>query len=145
MSNRSVITLRVASQLKNRLAAVAQSEGVSMNQLISYFLTENVTAMEMRQRIDARRERIKGKSEDELRAAALAMFDTLKERQADRQDEINVPDWDRWPNDGDPFMAEAAQPKQGNGRVSSHRYQPISRPSLAVHEPEADYDVGDDQ
>lgn len=154
MSNRSVITLRVASELKDRLAIMAQSEGVSMNQLISYFLTESVTAMEMRQRIEARRKRIEGKSEDELRAAALAAFDKLKARQAERQAEIEIPEWDRWPEEGEEILEELiteeilakfVKVRDAKSRDKTHtRYQPSSQPSLAVHEPEAQYKADQD-
>ena len=39
MHNTQVITLRVPAELKNRLAHEAKSQGVSLNNLASYFLT----------------------------------------------------------------------------------------------------------
>ena len=75
MSSPSVITLRVSKELKERLAGLAEKQGVSMNQLLTYFLTEKATQMEMHERIQERFERIQNRSIEELRQAALTVLD----------------------------------------------------------------------
>jgi len=141
MSNPSVITLRVSSELKDRLVALAKQEGVSMNQLVTYALTEKVTAMEMREQIEARMKRIEGKSKDELRHAARAAFDRIKARQAAHTpDESDIPEWDRWPEELRTKESLAKPAKAGHSK--RHIYQPQpSQPSMAVHEQGSEYGV----
>ena len=96
MSSPSVITLRVSKELKVRLAGLAEKQGVSMNQLLTYFLKEKATQMEMHERIEQRFERTQGRSIDELRQAALTVLDQQRELPPEE-----IPDWDRFPKDKD--------------------------------------------
>lgn len=149
MSSPSVITLRVSAELKQRLAVLAKKEGVSMNQLVTYFLTEKITAMEMSESLRNRFKRIEGKSEEEIRSAARAAFDRIKARQAASQDEIDIPEWDRWPEEGEELPAELMTEKilakfAKSAKSKSSTYQQPSQPSLAVHEPESEYETDSD-
>ncbi len=149
MSNPSVITLRVSSDLKDRLSLLARQQGVSMNQLVTYFLTETVTAMEMNESVKKRLERIESKSKDELVFEAKAAFARLKARQASRKEPIEIPDWDRWPEDDEELPPELLNEKVAAkfvkaGKSQSQFYQPPSRPSRAVHEPNAEYNPESD-
>ena len=107
MSSPSVITLRVSKELKDRLASMADHQGVSMNQLLTYYLTEKVTTMEMHERIQQRFERIQGKSIEELQQAALAVLDSQRELEPHE-----IPEWDRWPEgESITYDATPAQPE----------------------------------
>jgi len=94
MSSPSVITLRVSKELKGRLAELAEQQGVSMNQLLTYFLTEKVTQAEMHERIQQRFERIQGRSVEQLRQSALSVLDQQRELSPDE-----IPEWDRLPDE----------------------------------------------
>ncbi len=92
MSSPSVITLRVSRELKARLALMADRQGVSMNQLLTYYLTEKVTAMEMHEQIQQRFDRIQGQPIEKLQHAALEVLEGQQELEPHE-----VPDWDRVP------------------------------------------------
>lgn len=146
MSNPSVITLRVSAELKNRLSALAKQEGVSMNQLVTYFLTEKITAMEMSESLKKRLERIESKSKDDLRSAAVAAFARIKARQAQRDKPIDVPEWDRWPSHREELPEELLSEQvlmkfAKAAKLDGSVYQSPSRPSHAVHEPKPEYDA----
>ncbi|MEM8859192.1 MAG: toxin-antitoxin system HicB family antitoxin [Chloroflexota bacterium] len=123
MSNPSVITLRVSAELKDRLVRLAKQEGVSMNQLVTYFLTEKVTAMEMSKSLRKRFERIQGKSEEELRSAAQSVFAKMKARQIADPDS-DIPEWDRMPDElSSQSLRYSAQPSQQHIHEEGVDYQ----------------------
>lgn len=119
MSSPSVITLRVSKELKERLAGLADQQGVSMNQLITYFVTEKATQMEMHERIQQRFERIQGRSIEELRQAALNVLDQQREMPPEE-----IPEWDRMPESNEVLL----------------RKQP-SQPTFSVNEEESTYNI----
>ena len=92
MSSPSVITLRVSKELKERLASMADQQGVSMNQLLTYFLTEKVTAMEMNQQIKKRFERLQESSILDQQNDAMDVLDGQRTLESHE-----LPDWDRFP------------------------------------------------
>lgn len=47
MSKKSTITLRVPHELKDKIAQVAESQGVSINQFAMYLFTKEVTRLEI--------------------------------------------------------------------------------------------------
>ena len=65
---------------------------VSMNQLLTYCLTEKITAMEMNQEIKKRFERIERSSILELQNAAMDVLDSQRDLEKEES-----PDWDRMP------------------------------------------------
>jgi hypothetical protein len=84
MSKASVLTIRVPSDLKHRIALVAAEQGVSINQLAMYMFTKEIGNLEASQNIskywqDYSIERI------------LIDFDEVMEKVKDR----HVPDWDK--------------------------------------------------
>ncbi|MEM7117563.1 MAG: toxin-antitoxin system HicB family antitoxin [Chloroflexota bacterium] len=89
MSNLQVITLRVPANLKQRVAQLAAEQGVSINQLVTYALTEKVTALEAERFLAST---WRGKTEAEI----FAEFDAVMTKVAVR-DEESLPDWDKMP------------------------------------------------
>ncbi len=87
MSNTQVITLRIPADLKQRVVRLATEQGVSINQLVTYALTEKVTALEAERFLSAT---WRGKTEAEI----IAEFDEVMAKVPVRQDEA-VPSWDR--------------------------------------------------
>ncbi len=84
MSKASVLTIRVPSDLKHRIALVAAEQGVSINQLAMYMFTKEIGNLEASQNIskywrDYSIERI------------LMDFDEVMGKVKDR----HVPDWDK--------------------------------------------------
>lgn len=120
MSSPSVITLRVSKELKERLVSMADLQGVSMNQLLTYFLTEKVTAMEMNQEIKKRFERINQSSLLELQNGAMDVLDSQRELEVEE-----IPDWDRFP-------LKYETPEE-------------ARPTFSVNEEELRYDTNSDK
>ena len=116
MSSPSVITLRDSKELKERLVSMADQQGVSMNQLLTYFLTEKVTAMEMNEDIKKRLKRIEKTSILELQNSATDVLDS--QRQLEPHE---IPDWDKFP-------IKYETPEE-------------SRPNLSVNEDEPTYDT----
>lgn len=87
MSNPQVITVRVPADLKNRVATIARKQGVSINQLAVYALTEKVTALEAETYFASIWQ---GKNEAQI----MADFDEVMEKVGVRADE-DTADWDR--------------------------------------------------
>ena len=86
MNNPQVITLRIPSDLKSRVARLAAEQGVSINQLVTYALTEKVTALEAERFLSST---WRGKTEAEI----FAEFDAVMAKVPERQDVL--PEWDR--------------------------------------------------
>lgn len=89
MSKTQVITLRVPMELKERISLLADEQGVSINQLAMYALTEKVTALESEKYFA---NMWKGKTEAEI----MAGFDTVMAKVKERP-ENEIPEWDRMP------------------------------------------------
>ena len=90
MGKPTVLTLRVPSGLKTRIATLAEQQGVSLNQFAMYMLTTKVTELET----NAFFENVKvGKSSQEIRADFQRVMAKLKSRPAP----TNVPEWDQLP------------------------------------------------
>ena len=85
MNKASVITLRVPHMLKRRLVALADEQGVSMNQFAMYALTDIVNQME----VNPIMARVDGRGREDVIAKGLAMLDQVQER--------DVPEWDELP------------------------------------------------
>ena len=87
MSNTQVITLRIPSDLKSRVARLAAEQGVSINQLVTYALTEKVTALEAERFLAST---WRGKTEAEI----FSEFDAVMTKVPKREGEA-IPEWDR--------------------------------------------------
>ena len=98
MSTPQVITLRVPNELKERVSKIAEQQGVSINQLINYFVAEKVSAIEVEEYF-ARR--IEGKSEEEINAGFLATMAKVQDRP--------VPDWDKLPDGLKPISIDSGK------------------------------------
>ena len=84
MSKANVLTIRVPSELKNRIAQVAEKQGVSINQLAMYIFTKEIGNIEAGQHMS---NLLKGHSKKEI----LAGFDEVMAKVKKRP----VPDWDK--------------------------------------------------
>ena len=51
MSKANVLTIRVPSDLKHRIASVAEEQGVSINQLAMYMFTKEIANLEASKKI----------------------------------------------------------------------------------------------
>ena len=87
MNNTQVITLRIPADLKTRVARLAAEQGVSINQLVTYALTEKVTALEAERFLAST---WRGKTEAEI----FAEFDAVMAKVPERE-EAAIPEWDR--------------------------------------------------
>ncbi|MCI5220332.1 MAG: toxin-antitoxin system HicB family antitoxin [Candidatus Electrothrix sp. LOE2] len=74
MPDTQVITLRVPSELKNRLAYEAKSQGVSLNNLANYFLTTQLSQLEALSVVEAR---IAKKDISALKAKVTKLLDAV--------------------------------------------------------------------
>ncbi|MCW5213548.1 toxin-antitoxin system HicB family antitoxin [Desulfobulbus sp. TB] len=84
MHNTQVITLRVPAELKDRLAHEAKSQGVSLNNLASYFLTTQLSQMEALSVVESR---IAQKDISALKSKVTKILDAVPKKQ-------KVPEWD---------------------------------------------------
>ncbi|MCI5125828.1 MAG: toxin-antitoxin system HicB family antitoxin [Candidatus Electrothrix sp. AR5] len=84
MHNTQVITLRVPAELKNRLAHEAKSQGVSLNNLASYFLTTQLSQMEALSVVESR---IAKKDISALKSKVTEILDAVPKNK-------KVPEWD---------------------------------------------------
>ena len=84
MSNTNAVLVRMPADLKRRLQAQARQQGVSLNQLITYSLTREISALEAMAYLE---QRLEGKSARKVRTA----FDRVLRKVKDRE----VPAWDR--------------------------------------------------
>ena len=81
--DRTAILVRLPKDLKRRLQDQARDQGISLNQMINYSLTQEVALMEARGYLDRR---IEGKSADEIQKRFWATMEKVQDRP--------VPDWD---------------------------------------------------
>ena len=84
MSKASILTIRVPSDLKHRIAQVAEEQGVSINQLAMYMFTKEIANIESGKYIA---DFWKGYSKSEI----LSGFDEVMARVKNDP----VPQWDR--------------------------------------------------
>jgi len=84
MSNTNAVLVRMPADLKRRLQTQARRQGVSLNQLITYSLTREISALEALSYLE---QRLEGKSARKVRAD----FDRVLRKVKDRE----VPEWDR--------------------------------------------------
>jgi predicted DNA binding CopG/RHH family protein len=84
MPDTQVITLRVPSELKNRLAYEAKSQGVSLNNLANYFLTTQLSQLEALSVVEAR---IAKKDISALKAKVTELLDAVPKNK-------KVSEWD---------------------------------------------------
>ncbi|CAK8714030.1 MAG: toxin-antitoxin system HicB family antitoxin [Candidatus Electrothrix sp. AW2] len=84
MHNTQVITLRVPAELKDRLAHEAKSQGVSLNNLASYFLTTQLSQLEALSVVESR---IAKKDISALKSKVTKILDAVPKKH-------KVPEWD---------------------------------------------------
>ncbi len=84
MSKANILTIRVPSDLKNRIARVAEEQGVSINQLAMYMFTKELGNIEASQYFA---DFMKGYSKKEI----LTGFDDVMAKVKKRR----VPNWDK--------------------------------------------------
>ncbi|MBI5308570.1 MAG: toxin-antitoxin system HicB family antitoxin [Planctomycetes bacterium] len=84
MAKNSVLTIRVPSDLKHRIEAVADSEGVSINQLAMYMFTREISSFEAGNKMSKYWEGYR--KEDIVNDFDAVMIKVKKQ---------NVPDWDK--------------------------------------------------
>jgi hypothetical protein len=85
-TKKSVLTIRVPQRLKARIEKYSALEGVSINQFALYAFAKEIAELETNKYF---RERLRGKSKDEL----VAAFDAAMAKVPDRE----PPKWDRLP------------------------------------------------
>ncbi len=84
MSKANILTIRVPSDLKNRIARVAEEQGVSINQLAMYMFTKELGNIEAGQYMS---NFLKGYSKKKI----LSGFDDVMSKVKKRR----VPNWDK--------------------------------------------------
>ena len=84
MSKANILTIRVPSDLKNKIAQVAEEQGVSINQLAMYMFTKEIGNIEAGQYMS---NFLKGYSKKEI----LSGFDDVMSKVKKRR----VPNWDK--------------------------------------------------
>lgn len=84
MSKANILTIRVPSDLKNKIAQVAEEQGVSINQLAMYMFTKEIGNIEAGQYMS---NFLKGHSKKEI----LSGFDDVMAKVKKRR----VPNWDK--------------------------------------------------
>ena len=84
MPKTSVLTIRVPTELKHRIASVAEEQGVSINQLAMYMFTKEIGNIEAGQEIS---KYWKNYSSQKI----MSDFDEVMAKVKDK----SVPDWDK--------------------------------------------------
>lgn len=84
MAKANAVLVRMPADLKQRLQAQAQRQGVSVNQLITYSLTRQIATLEALSYLE---QRLEGKSARKIRAD----FDRVMRKVKNR----GVPEWDQ--------------------------------------------------
>lgn len=88
MSNTQSILIRVPRDLKERLQEQARLQGVSLNQLIGYSLSREVSYLEARTYLERR---LAGKTPEEIHQRFAQVMRKIEDR--------DVPEWDRMPEE----------------------------------------------
>ena len=84
MPKASVLTIRIPSDLKHRIAQIAEEQGVSINQLAMYIFAKEIGNLEASQNIS---KYWKGYSKEEIFAGFDEVMAKIKKKP--------VPDWDK--------------------------------------------------
>ena len=84
MPKASVLTIRIPSDLKHRIAQIAEEQGVSINQLAMYIFVKEIGNLEASQNIS---KYWKGYSKEEIFAGFDEVMAKIKKQP--------VPDWDK--------------------------------------------------
>ena len=84
MPKASVLTIRIPSDLKHRIAQIAEEQGVSINQLAMYIFAKEIGNLEASQNIS---KYWKGYSKEEIFAGFDEVMAKIKKQP--------VPDWDK--------------------------------------------------
>ncbi|MFQ5633508.1 MAG: toxin-antitoxin system HicB family antitoxin [bacterium] len=84
MAKANVLTLRIPAELKQRIALVAEEQGISINQLAMYIFTKEIGNLEARQQIA---KHWQGYSKDEVMRGFDEVMAKVKRRK--------VPAWDK--------------------------------------------------
>ncbi len=84
MSKASIMTVRIPTDLKHRIEAVAEEQGVSLNELAMYMFAREVSSFEAGNRIS---EYWKGYNKEEILQGFDDVMGKIKKRR--------VPKWDR--------------------------------------------------
>ena len=79
-----IVTLRVPSELKNRLEQQAKLQGVSLNNLANYLLTTQLSQLETLAGIETR---LRNQSVDTLKRKVAILLDKVPHRP-------DLPEWD---------------------------------------------------
>lgn len=86
MSKTNIVTLRVPWEFKERLAREARIQGVSINQLSTYLLNEQLTKIETLSQLE---NRLSQKSIPELKAKVNTILDKIPNKQVETWDKLN--------------------------------------------------------
>lgn len=84
MPKANVLTIRMPTDLKQRIAVIAEAQGVSINQLALYLLTKEIGNLEASKKISTY-------WSNETQEDILSGFDDVMAKVQERP----VPDWDR--------------------------------------------------
>jgi len=84
MSKANILTIRVPSDLKNRIAQVAEEQGVSINQLAMYMFTKEIGNIEAGQYMS---NFLRGYSKKEILSGFDGVMSKVKKRR--------IPNWDK--------------------------------------------------
>lgn len=85
MSKTNIVTLRVPWEFKQRLAREAKIQGVSINQLSTYLLNEQLTKIEAISHLE---DRLSQKSIPELKEKVNIILDKIPSRQVEAWDKL---------------------------------------------------------
>lgn len=81
---RATVLVRLPKDLKQRLQAQANEQGISLNQMVIYSLSREVAQLEAQRYFD---KRLEGKSKENVGQNFWAVMDKVQNRE--------VPDWDK--------------------------------------------------
>ena len=82
-NSKAITTITMPMELQHRLEQQAKHQGISLNQLINYLLTVQLTQLEM---INSLESKLSQKSLPELKTKVSAILDSIPSKK--------VPDWD---------------------------------------------------
>ena len=80
---RATILVRLPKDLKRRLQVQATEQGISLNQMINYSLSRELTQLEAQRYFD---QRLEGKSKEDIEQKFWTVMDKVQDR--------SVPEWD---------------------------------------------------
>jgi len=77
--DKAAVLVRMPKDLKQRLQKQAKEQGVSLNQMITYSLAQEVTQLEAQRYLERR---IEGKSPEDIEQKFWAVMDKVQDRPA---------------------------------------------------------------